>query len=191
MYRNAYRNASGCKPRLHTVMRYRGPTWEPWGLRSIVEEGIGLASPAVDQFVILPRQGYWRGGVRDVRGTFLSPLKWDSKVGLDQFSALHHVAHANAVNLYWRIGESLCLLGNNRRHVRCDTASIFCVYVASSQAAYARSSRNSSEVWILAVLFQCIICEAANGKVVWKWDNNGEKKNNQLVFTFTERGRIT
>lgn len=56
MYSNACRNASGSKPTTLHVMRYQGPTWEPWGPRTIVEEGVGLAAPVLHQFVILRRR---------------------------------------------------------------------------------------------------------------------------------------
>lgn len=121
------------------VMRYRGPTWEPWGPRSrcsctVVAPICHLATNVAESVMF--------------RWAFLPPLKWDGKLGLDHFSAFHHAAHASAVNLYWRIGGDFYfsweIIGDTHTHR--DTAGV-CVCVCR-QAAVQLEFEYCSDSWL-------------------------------------------
>lgn len=72
MYRKRISKCLWLQATTSPVMRYRGPTWEPWGSRSTVEEGVALVAPALNQFIILPRQDYWRAESVMLEGLFSS-----------------------------------------------------------------------------------------------------------------------
>lgn len=161
MYSNACRNASGGKPTTLHVMRYQGPTWEPWGPRTIVEEGVGLAAPVLHQFVISRRR------TTDVAVGKGGSVMWDAEGVQDQ---------SDAPFTMWLVPvQSTCTAGLGNFNVIWDQtltlwqSNFFFVYVASQ-------SSHLSEVWILAALFRCIICEAAGRKVVQKWDHIRKNK---------------